>query len=173
LNALQRSRADFVFGDLIFYENGRPSFYYAGDPDYARVIHKRWPAVGHPTMLVSRTAFERVGLFDTAYRNSMDYDWLLRLHRAGGRGVHCPLLLAHMTHDGTSNTQFARTIEEVKRIAIAHGRNAVIAAMEARARHLKTAAAQPVRRHFGPLYRLVRRMINPSYRPLAPQRLTR
>jgi len=163
--ALERSGADFAFGDLIFYEQGRPVFHYAGDPDYARVIHRRWPSVGHPTMLVARDAFARIGLFDPAYRNAMDYDWLLRLHRAGGRGIYCPQIVGHMTHDGVSNRQFARTIEEVKEIVIAHGRNRLLAGMEARGRRFKTGVAQPMRRHLKPLYRLVRRTINPAYRP--------
>jgi hypothetical protein len=71
-----------------------------------------------------------------------------------------------MTHDGVSNLQFARTIEEVRRIVVAHGRNPVVAALEAHFRRLKTQIAQPVKRRGEPLYRLVRRTINPSYRPV-------
>ena len=164
--ALQRSGADFVFGDLVFYEGDRPLFRYGGDPDYAKVIGRRWPSVGHPTLLAARSCFERIGLFDSAYRNAMDYDWLLRLHCAGARGVYCPDVVGHMTHDGVSNLQFARTIEEVRRIVVAHGRNPVVAALEAHFRRLKTQIAQPVKRRGEPLYRLVRRTINPSYRPV-------
>jgi GT2 family glycosyltransferase len=163
--ALEQSGADFVFGDLIFYEGERPVFRYRGDPHYGRVIHRRWPSVGHPTVLVERCAFERIGLFDPAYRNAMDYDWLLRLHRAGGRGVHCPRIVAHMTHDGVSNLQFARTIEEVRQITVAHGRSPLVAMIEAHARQFKTATAQPVKRHMRPLYQLVRGVINPAYKP--------
>jgi hypothetical protein len=79
-----------------------------------------------------------------------------------------------MTHAGVSNRQFARTIDEVKRIAIANGRNWLLANSEAQMRHLKTAAAQPIKRRFHPFYRLVRRLINPSYRavvPLEPRKL--
>jgi glycosyltransferase involved in cell wall biosynthesis len=165
--ALRSTGADFIFGDLIFYEGEQPVFHYAGDPHYSRAIHRRCPSVGHPTILAERTAFARVGLFDPAYRNAMDYDWLLRLHRAGGRGVYCPDVVGHMTHEGVSNLQFARTIEEVKWIAIAHGRNPLLAGLEARGRHLKTAAAQPIKRWLQPLYRVCRRMINPSYRPIS------
>jgi glycosyltransferase involved in cell wall biosynthesis len=167
VGALQRTQAEFVFGNLIFYEHDKPAFRYAGDPHYARAIHRRWPSVAHPTMLVARRAFERIGLFDPAYRNAMDYDWLLRLHRSGGRGVYCPELFAHMNHDGVSNRAFARTIDEVKRIVIAHGRNPLVAEAEASMRHVKTRAAQPLKRHLRPLYRLVRRMINPSFRPIS------
>ena len=70
-----------------------------------------------------------------------------------------------MTHAGVSNRQFARTIEEVRQIVIAHGRNPLLAAIEARARLFKTRAAQPIKRKFYPLYSLVRRTINRSYSP--------
>jgi GT2 family glycosyltransferase len=164
--ALQSSGADFVFGDLIFYEGERPLFRYGGDPHYANVIRRRWPSVGHPTLLASRGCFERIGLFDPSYRNAMDYDWLLRLHCAGARGVYCPDVVGHMTHDGVSNLQFSRTIEEVRRIVVAHGRNPIVAGLEAGFRHLKTRIAQPIKRRGAPLYRLVRQTINPSYRPV-------
>lgn len=164
--ALQKTGADFVFGDLIFYEGDGPIFRCVGNPDYARVVRRRWPAVGHPTMLATRNCFERIGLFDPAYRNAMDYDWLLRLHCAGGRGVYDPKILGHMTHDGVSNRQFRRTIEEVRRIVVAQGRDPVLAAMEAGFRRVKTDLAQPIKRHGRPLYQLVRRTINSSYRPV-------
>jgi len=67
--------ADFVFGDLVFYEGERPIFHYAGDPYYAGSIHRRCPCVGHPTALARRTASERIGLFEVRYRDAMDYDY--------------------------------------------------------------------------------------------------
>jgi glycosyltransferase involved in cell wall biosynthesis len=166
LKALEGSGADFVFGDLIFYQGETPLFRYRGDPAYARVIDRRWPSVGHPTLLATRSAYARAGLFDTAYRNAMDYDWLLRLHRAGGRGFYCSDLAANMTHDGVSNLQFRRTIEEVRQIVIAQGRNPILAGLEARFRYWKTRLSQPIKRHGAPLYRLIRRSINPSYKPI-------
>lgn len=166
LDALEKSGADFVFGDLIFYDGSKPLFRYQGDPRYAKVIRRRWPSVGHPTLLAARHCFERIGLFDPVYRNAMDYDWLLRLHCAGGRGIYCPHVVGHMTHDGVSNVQFARTIAEVRRIVVAQGRNPVLARLEEGFRHLKTGIAQPIKRRGEPLYQLVRRTINPSYRPV-------
>src|SRR5262249_46252002 len=168
--ALERHGADFVFGDLIFYDGDQPAFLYRGDADYARVIDRRMPAIGHPTVLVRRTWFERIGLFDLAYENAMDYDWLLRLHRAGARGAHTPEIVGHMTHDGVSNQQFRRTIEEVKRIAIVHGRNVWLAGAEAALRRAQTSVSRPVERHARPRYHLVRRAINPAYCSVAMKR---
>jgi glycosyltransferase involved in cell wall biosynthesis len=166
VKALRESGVDFVFGDLIFYQGETPLFRYQGDPDYARVVHRRWPSVGHPTLLATRFCFERVGLFDTLYRNAMDYDWLLRLHLAGGRGLYRKTIVANMTHDGVSNLQFRRTIDEIRQIVVAHGRNPFVAGLEARFRYWKTRISQPIKRHGAPLYRLIRRSINASYKPI-------
>jgi glycosyltransferase involved in cell wall biosynthesis len=163
--ALRATGADFVFGDLIFYEDGRPTFKYTGDPYYARVIHRRMPAISHPTVLAARNCFARIGMFDLAYRNAMDYDWLARLHRAGAWGAYSREIVGHMTHAGVSNRQFKRTIMDVKAIAIAHGRSPVLASAEALGRYVKTAASQPLKRHARPLYRLIRQAINPSFDP--------
>jgi glycosyltransferase len=163
---LDGSGADFVYGDLTFYEAGEPSFRYRGDPDYARSLRRRMPALNHPTVLTRRSAFERVGLFRLEYRFAMEYDWFLRLHEAGGWGCYDPALLGHMTHEGISNRQFLRTIDEVRRVSVAHGRLAVLARIEAMLRSAKTATSFFVRQRSDWAYRRVRRAINRSYRPI-------
>ena len=163
---LEATGADFVFGDLIFYDQGQPAFVSRGNPRYGRFIHRRMPLPGHPAVLASRDCFERIGLFDPRYRNAMDYDWLLRLHRTGGRGVHCPAMVGYMTYEGVSNLQFKRTIDEVKAIAIANGRNHYIASVEARTRFLKTSTSLIIKKHAPRIYRLIRRAINRSYQPM-------
>jgi glycosyltransferase involved in cell wall biosynthesis len=163
---LEKSGADFAFGDLIFHESERPSFRYVGEADYRRAIGRRMPALNHPTVLARKACFRRIGLFDPHYTCAMDYDWFLRLHLAGGRGVYDPQILGHMNHDGISNIAFHRTIGEVRAIAVAHGRHPGLAGLEAAWQHLKTGLGRWTKRHAQPLYRLVRQTINRSYRPL-------
>jgi glycosyltransferase involved in cell wall biosynthesis len=168
--ALEAGGSDFVFGDLVFYEGDRPVFFYRGDPDYGRVMDGRMGSLNHPTVLARRSCFERIGLFDPQYRCAMDYDWFLRLHRAGGSGRHDPAILGHMTHDGVSNALFKRTIDEVRRIAVAHGRPAWRASAEARYRLAKTSLGRQVKHWAGPLYGLVRKVTNRSYDSAIPVR---
>jgi glycosyltransferase involved in cell wall biosynthesis len=163
---LQRSGADYVFGDLVFYEDGRPRHAFVGDPAYARAIHRRMPAIGHPTVLATHDLFEQVGLFDLSLKNAMDYDWLYRVHRAGGRGAYGAEIIGHMTWEGVSNRQFARTIDEVRRIAVSHGRNSMVAGAEAQFRYWKTRSSHLLKSYARPVYDLVRQTINPSFRPL-------
>jgi glycosyltransferase involved in cell wall biosynthesis len=158
--------ADFVFGDVIFYREDRADFRYVGDPNYPKAIRRRMPTLNHATVLARRDAFERVGLFDLGYRCAMDYDWFLRLHLAGGRGVYLPELVGHMNHDGVSNAAYLRTVREVETIAVAHGRNRHLARLETVARALKTSIGRQLKGPARPLYRLVRSHINPSYSPL-------
>jgi glycosyltransferase involved in cell wall biosynthesis len=163
---LASTGADFVFGDVIFYRGGRPDFRYVGEPNYAKSIRRRMPALNHATALVRRDAFERVGLFDLRYRCAMDYDWFLRLHLAGGRGVYLPDLVGHMNYDGVSNAAYLRTSREVEAIAVAHGHNRHLARLESAARMLKTSIGRQLKGPARPLYRLIRSHINRSYSPL-------
>ena len=165
-HGLESNTADFVFGDLIFYRQGRPSFRFVGDPAYHKSIHRGMPALNHPTVLIRRDAFERIGLFDLRYRCAMDYDWFLRLHLAGGRGIYLPGLVGHMNHDGVSNNQYWRTFREVEAIAVAHGRHRGVARLETSLRLLKTGISRQLRGPAQPLYRAIRKTINQSYKPL-------
>jgi glycosyltransferase involved in cell wall biosynthesis len=167
VRGLDATGADFVFGDVIFYRKGRPDFRYLGEPNYAKAIRRRMPALNHATALVRRTAFERIGLFDLRYRCAMDYDWFLRLHLAGGRGVYLPDLVGHMNHDGVSNAAYLRTSREVEAIAVDHGRNRHLARLESAARMLKTSVGRQFKGPARPLYRLIRSQINRSYRTLS------
>ena len=122
LETLERTGADFVFGDLLFHNAlGHPLHMVCGDAAYAKRIAHVMPALNHPTVIVRRDAYERFGLFDLNLRLAMDYDLLLRLHRAGCHGVYNPHISGHMTLEGASDVQFRRALVEVRNIAIRHG----------------------------------------------------
>jgi hypothetical protein len=96
----------------------------------------------------------------------MEYDLLLCLHAAGVRGEYAPGIIGNMTHGGVSNRQFVRTMEEVRKLAIAQGRAAPLANFEAVIRTTKIRASHLLRRRAELAYRIARRAINPSYRPV-------
>jgi GT2 family glycosyltransferase len=163
VTAIEQTGADFVFGDLLFYENRKQTYCYRGDPDYCRFIKSRMPALNHPTALARRSAFEEIGLFDLKYRLAMDYDWFLRLHNAGGCGAYNSAIIAHMNHAGVSNLQFRQTVAEVERIAIAHGRSPTLARLERLIRTGKTIISQKVKQRSRPVYDRIRGLLNDSY----------
>jgi glycosyltransferase involved in cell wall biosynthesis len=166
LETLRRTAADFVFGDLLFYEGGQPSFRYIGEQNYAAALARRMPAMNHPTVIARRECFEEAGLFSLRWRCAMEYDWFLRLHAIGARGEYDPGIVGNMTYEGVSNRQFERTVDEVRQIAVAHGRIGALARLEAVARVARIHASHLLRERNEFLYRLGRRAINSSYRPV-------
>ena len=130
IDALEKSGADFAFGDLDYHDtDGTLLHRIQGDPDYARTIAHVMPALNHPTVIVRRTAYEKHGLFDLTLRYAMDYELLLRFHRAGCVGVYVPELSGHMTLAGTSDAGSLRAIREVRAISVAYGYSPLAANM--------------------------------------------
>lgn len=130
IETLEKSGADFVFGDLLYHDTqGAVLHRVTGDAGYARKIGYTMPALNHPTVIVRRTAYERCGLFDLRWRYAMDYELLLRFHRAGLRGVHDSRMLGHMTLEGASDRNARAALCEVRDISIVHGHPRVRAYM--------------------------------------------
>jgi hypothetical protein len=163
---LERTGADFVFGDLVFHRDGQPAFHYRGDPGYAAGLHSHLPPVNHPTILARRTLFKRSGLFCLEHGYAMEYDWLQRVQRCGGLGVHDAGIVGHMTHEGVSNIAFRRTAREVRDIAIAYGQNPLKAHIRAELNIAKTALSHHVRARSPRLYETLRGRINRAYVPV-------
>jgi glycosyltransferase involved in cell wall biosynthesis len=166
VSALADPSFDFAFGDLQFHdEGGAATFVMSGDPDYASSIRSRMPELSHPTVLARRSAYERVGLFDTTLRYAMDYEWLLRLHVSGGRGRYVPGLLGHMRLGGASDAAFIDALREVRTSAMRYGQPALWAHSLFGLRVAKAAAGRCLERWAPRLvYHLARGLMNPRYR---------
>ena len=141
LATLESTGADFVFGDLVYHDaQGIPLHRVRGDAGYAHRIAHGMPAMNHPTVIVRRDAYERFGLFDTGLRYAMDYELLLRFHRAGCRGVYEPRMAGAMSLGGASDRHIAATLREVREISMRHGYPAVTAHLRYGFRRMKTSA---------------------------------
>jgi glycosyltransferase involved in cell wall biosynthesis len=113
--------AGFSFGDCALLEDEKQVMVLHADPDYERVVVRRMPRVNHPSFLVRRSVYEENGLFRPQYRIAMDYDFLLRIHRAGVRGVVIPRTLVQMRLGGISNAQVLRCYRECFEVARNNG----------------------------------------------------
>jgi glycosyltransferase involved in cell wall biosynthesis len=122
--------AGFSFGDCAFLQDDRQVMVFRADADYARVIGRRMPRVNHPSFLMRRSVYEQRGLFRTQYRIAMDYDFFLRIHRAGVRGAAIPKVLVRMRLGGISNAQVLRCYRECFEVARNNGEPIVPAAAE-------------------------------------------
>ena len=130
--------AGYAHGDVVKVDprTGATSMM-KGDPRYARTIWYVMKGLNHPTVLARRDLFDRYGLFDERWKIAMDYEWLLRLHRAGVRGVYSPSIAATMFSGGTSDARAYDAFREVRRISVLHGCHPLFAGSYHLARFLK------------------------------------
>jgi len=127
VQALKRDNvASYVFGDVFFTTVEGLTMKIAGDPLYSNKITYGMPRLNHTTMLVRASAYRAHGLYDVSWKIAMDYDWLLRVHNAGGIGIYCPEVRTCM-RDGGASANWRKTLEEQRRIAVIRGRHAILA----------------------------------------------
>lgn len=106
---------DAVYGDLDYVDkrdtNRIVRHWRAGRFDRDRLAWGWMPP--HPTLFVRRHFFERLGGYDTRYRISADYDWILRFF--GSRGVnvaYLPRVLVKMRVGGASNESLEKVVRK-------------------------------------------------------------
>ncbi|MGE3538400.1 MAG: glycosyltransferase family 2 protein [Candidatus Tectimicrobiota bacterium] len=117
VETLLMSGADFVFGDVTLYHGNTPEFRSQGEKDYAKFITFMAPRLSFPTMVMRRACFQQVGLLSTNYRIVNDYEWALRCHLHGGRGVYDRRLHAHYSAGGVSDQAYLpRMLEELRAV---------------------------------------------------------
>jgi glycosyltransferase involved in cell wall biosynthesis len=166
--ALVRTRAAFVFGRLAYHDvHGTLKYYMDGKGKYWEDIHFRMPHINHPTVVMRRDAYERLGGFDLNRRIAMDYDLHLRAELAGIRGVYVPEMVGNMSEGGTSDSHWEAGLREVRQIATEHTGKWLTAWSAYLARSLR-GRIRLAMGHVAPkwLVDAIHRIINPRYLPL-------
>lgn len=107
-----RPDADFAHGDIWLHGWRGQDVRIGGDPHWDRRVRRTMPAIHQATVLARRRVYETVGLFRTDLRIASDYDWFIRVAKAGLHGVHDPTIVAHMRAGGASTSRQRRTIAE-------------------------------------------------------------
>lgn len=163
--ALWSSSADFVFGDLVMHDShGALKHVLHGDPLYEKRIASKMPELNHPTVLVKRSTYERIGTFSTEFRYAMDYEWMLRLYKSGGVGLYVGAIMGHMRESGISHRMFIRSLREVRRIAIHYGQSAIAAYCLYIYRVIKGTSRRALEQWLSrSLYQKIRGIVNPRY----------
>lgn len=105
-SAFEDPAVEAVYGDLAYVKQGDVSkvvrYWRAGRYQRDQLAHGWMPP--HPTFYVRREIYSRLGVFDTRYRISADYDNMLRLLWGGGvRASYIPEVLVRMRTGGVSN----------------------------------------------------------------------
>ena len=121
--------AGFAFGHCRHTTPGAPDWLNLADPHYRRRLLERMPDVNHPTWVVRRGIYQRLGGYAERWRLAMDYEYLLRMSAAGIRGARIDAVQAVMAMGGLSDRRWIAACDEVRRIAVRYGAHPGIAAM--------------------------------------------
>ena len=119
---------DFCYGDMSYVGNsGNILYTLRSDPNYEKKISYTMPAMHHPTVFVKKSIYDECGAFSEDYKVAMDYDFLLRLHKAGKKGFYIDSVIAHMHHGGLSTVDFFNGYNEVREISVKNGYSSLMA----------------------------------------------
>lgn len=129
IKAFEDSTVEAVHADLVYV-----------DPDKTDKIERHWksrPATvenlrrgfipAHPTLFLTRAAYEKVGEYDTNYRLAADYDFMLRafyVHQL--KSVYLPQIWVRMRSGGATGGTAASIMkqnDEIRGSQVAHGLN--------------------------------------------------
>ncbi|PRY15741.1 glycosyltransferase involved in cell wall biosynthesis [Pontibacter ummariensis] len=111
--AFKAASSDCVYADLVYVDREKPDKIVR---NWKSGIYKRKSFVygwmpPHPTFYVKREVYERLGLYDTAFKSAADYELMLRyLYRHGISTAYLPAYLVRMRVGGKSNSTLKNRI---------------------------------------------------------------
>jgi len=106
MNIFKDQSIDYVYGDLVYVKKEDTSkivrYWKSGYFKKSRMFRGWIPP--HPTLFVRRSVLEKYGLYDTDFRISGDYEYMLRLFlNSKLKYKYLPKVLVHMRTGGISN----------------------------------------------------------------------
>lgn len=105
---------DAVYGDLLYVRKASSErvvrYWRAGTFSRGKLAWGWMPP--HPALYLRRQVYEHFGLFDTSYRITADYDFILRALGSGIRVEYLPEVLVKMRVGGTSNRSVANIMRK-------------------------------------------------------------
>ena len=97
VDAFTKTNADVFHGDiLLITENDSVKM----NSDFNKMMQQ--PSVFHPTCFVKKVVYDKIGSFDTQYKISADYDFLLRCIKHNYIFNYIPKVLCHFRPGGMS-----------------------------------------------------------------------
>jgi len=133
--AFETYNTDSVYGDLVYVDKNDPMklirYWQAGKYNVKKMAKGWMPP--HPTFYIRRDIYHRYGSFDTRYRISADYDFMVRmLHVNKISTFYIPLILVKMKIGGESNRSLGNIIRKTRediRAMKTNGLNAITGIM--------------------------------------------
>ena len=104
-NFSSNNELDGLYGDLVFISSKNTSLnlrYWKSSHFERKLIFKGWMPP-HPTLFLTRDVYLRVGVFNTDFKISGDYEFIIRTFLSDLNIVYIPKLLYKMRMGGISN----------------------------------------------------------------------
>ena len=114
-NVFENRNVDFCYGDLqyIAKENPQKVLRHWRSSEFSTKALKRGWMPPHPSVYFNSKLIEEIGFFDTTYKISADYDWLIRcLIREDINVEYIPKVLIKMRTGGESNRNVKNIIKK-------------------------------------------------------------
>lgn len=97
VEAYLKTNADVFHGDMLLLTDNESV---KMKPDFNKMMQQ--PSVFHPTCFVKKVVYDKIGSFDTKYKISADYDFLLRCIKHKFIFNYIPEVLCHFRPGGMS-----------------------------------------------------------------------
>lgn len=108
MNNALKTKANIVHGDILLITDTTQT---RMSPDIS--LMSQQPSIFHPTCFVKKEVYHSIGKFDTQYKISSDYDFLLRCVQKNCKFEYIPEILSHFRPGGMSG-KCASNIEGYK-----------------------------------------------------------
>jgi len=108
---LAEKEVGIVCGALQFWKGSSLEYLCSSVPE----LLEREMSITHPSCFVRTTLYRQFGMFSLDYNLAMDYELLLRLKTNGVVFVSLDHVLANMQHDGISEENWKKALQETHR----------------------------------------------------------
>lgn len=105
---------DGVYGDLIYTKHNNLSKtirYWRSKEFNKNLLFLGWMPP-HPTLFLKKDVFEKFGLYDTNFKISADYDFILRIFTSNIKVKYLPFVCCKMRAGGLSNKNFKNIVQK-------------------------------------------------------------
>ena len=113
----QDNNTQIVCGDVYYHQEGNTTKWHVNEGKVRRQIRFRM-GFFHPAMFARKNLFEKYGGFDTKYRITADYDWLLRVYDRHVKIAVIDKVLTNFSDGGVSTKDEIRQLDERMQVSV-------------------------------------------------------
>lgn len=100
----QEKGADFIYGDLEYYDSLTNRIWRKRYPDFIRKHYFLMNSIGHPATFFRSSCFKKAGFYDTDLKIAGDFEWFLKaLYKTGLKAAHVKLTICVFRLGGFSS----------------------------------------------------------------------